>query len=169
MSTEKVVYASAEEERRWNSLSTVMNSFHQWFKDELKVIYDSADGSFNVRGMSLSMYLDTVRRWKASLNAHHTTEEHFIFPVLARELPQFAPGAEHIDSHKAIHDGLDDLANNLMKWRREPSSYSPEVMKACLDNIRTVLIPHLDQEVEDIKGHKLKPHFKLEEIERIAR
>lgn len=43
--------------------------------------------------------------------------------------------------------GLDDLANNLMKWRREPSSYSPEVMKACLDNIRTVLIPHLDQEV----------------------
>jgi len=146
-----------------------MNSFHQWFKDELKVIYESADGSYSARGMSLSMYLDSVHRWRSSLTAHHTTEERFVFPILARGLPQFAPGAEHLDSHKAIHDGLAVLSANLSKWRRDPTSYSPDEMKACLDNIRGALIPHLDQEVEDIKGDNLKPHFRLEEIERIGR
>jgi Hemerythrin HHE cation binding domain len=41
-----------------------------------------------------------------ALNAHHTTEERILFPILARALPQFAHGAEHLDSHKAIHDGI---------------------------------------------------------------
>ena len=40
---------------------------------------------------------------------HHRIEEAYIFPVLARKMPQFKAGAreagEHLKSHKAIHDG----------------------------------------------------------------
>jgi hemerythrin-like domain-containing protein len=34
---------------------------------------------------------------------HHTIEERFLFPILAKRMPQFKD--EHIESHKGIHDG----------------------------------------------------------------
>lgn len=169
--TDKVVYASKEEQRRWNWLSEEMNSYHQWFKDRFKVIEECADGSFTKRRMTLPMYLDLVNSFISSLTAHHTVEERFIFPVLAKRIPKFAHDNEdgHVNSHRAIHDGLDDLTKHSSKWRHNPSSYSPAEMKVCLDNLKGVLFEHLDQEVEDIKGDKLRPHFKLEEIEQFRR
>lgn len=85
-----------------------------------------ADGSFNSRGMSLQMYLRVcdqfVRRqfdpgilssqlvsdhsrMFADLTGHHTIEERYIFPVLAKRMPEFRDDEKHITSHHAIHDG----------------------------------------------------------------
>ncbi|KAG6911129.1 hypothetical protein DXG01_003869 [Tephrocybe rancida] len=55
------------------------------------------------------------------------------------------------------------------RWRKDPTSYSPTVMKSALEKLAGVLFEHLDQEVEDIRGDSLKPYFKLEEIESIGR
>ena len=37
------------------------------------------------------------------LSNHHMIEERFVFPILAERMPQFK--AEHLESHKGIHDG----------------------------------------------------------------
>ncbi|KAF9465055.1 hypothetical protein BDZ94DRAFT_433533 [Collybia nuda] len=148
-----------------------MNSFHEYFKYEFKEIYEAADGSFTKRGLSLAMYLDSVRSFNSHLTMHHTIEERHIFPILAKKIPKFANTAEngHVDSHKAIHDGLEALMKLVTNWRKEPTTYSPREMIATLDKLKPVLFEHLDQEVQDLKGDQLKLHFTLKEIESLSR
>ncbi|RDB25343.1 hypothetical protein Hypma_007882 [Hypsizygus marmoreus] len=145
MSLSKVTYGSEEEERRWNALSELMTRFHQWFKDEYKVMYKSANGSFENRGLSLLGYLDTVSAFSAEL----TTSHH--------------------GGKTSIHGGIEDLTQRVEKWRKDPTSYSYDEMKSCLDSLSGVLFTHLDQEVEDIRGDQLKPYFTIEEIENIGK
>lgn len=55
---------------------------------------------------------------------------------------------QHIQRRRLnLLPGLEDLADLVSKWRRNPSSYSPEEMTACLDSFKGVLFEHLDQEV----------------------
>jgi len=157
---------SAHEQKRWNRLSTNMSHFHESFKREFNLLYDLADGSFNKRGLSLGGYLDVARGLKHSLTMHHTIEERFVFPFLAKRMPQFK--SEHLHSHKGIHDGLDRLDALLSKYKSDPASYSPDEMKACLDSWREVLFRHLDEEVADLRGENLRKYWTLQEVERIG-
>jgi hemerythrin-like domain-containing protein len=97
---------------------------------------------------------------------HHTIEERHIFPLLAKYMPKFGIGADevHIKSHRAIHDGLENLEKLVAKWKAEPSKYSPTEMRACLDGFRDVLFDHLDEEVEDLRGQNLKKYMTLEQL-----
>ncbi|KAJ7770194.1 hypothetical protein DFH07DRAFT_268458 [Mycena maculata] len=135
-----------------------MNSFHTYFKNEFNSIYELADGSFANRGMNLSLYLEMAKRLNSHLTMHHTIEERHIFPVLAKKMPQFSTETEdaHIDSHKGIHKGS-----------KEPSTYSPTEMRACLDGFREVLFRHLDEEVNDLRSENMKKYWTLEELESI--
>lgn len=47
----------------------------------------------------------------------------------------------------AFFPGLDKLGTLIAKWLAEPSSYSPQEMRECLDSWREVLFRHLDEEV----------------------
>ncbi|KAG6832593.1 hypothetical protein H0H92_014429 [Tricholoma furcatifolium] len=147
-----------------------MAAFHNWFKEEYKTIHAFADGSFNKRGLSLPRYLDTVVAFNSHLHAHHTIEERFVFPILAKKIPKFAHDAQdgHVRSHQAIHDALQSLLALVTKWRMDPASYSPAEMTEALEGLAGVLFEHLDQEVEDLRGDNLKPYFTLEEIEAIG-
>lgn len=99
---------------------------------------------------------------------HHTMEERHVFPILAKGIPKFASSTHggHVDSHREIHDGvfldltlillirislipkgLENLTQNVAKWKENPTSYSPTEMRASLDALSDVLFPHLDQEV----------------------
>ncbi|KAG7098633.1 hypothetical protein E1B28_000551 [Marasmius oreades] len=183
--------AATREERRWNRFSDHMNSLHQWFKDEYNTLYELADGSFTKRGWSLSLYLESARRLNQHLTMHHTIEERHVFPMLAIKMKEFATDSEHLKSHRGIHEGsfrfdfsfpcqelptfgnskiwflpgMDKLQELVKKYKKEPSTYSPEEMRACLDSFRDVLFNHLDQEVDDLKAENLKKHWSLEELE----
>ncbi|KAJ7703144.1 hemerythrin HHE cation binding domain-containing protein [Mycena rosella] len=162
--------AAEFEERRWNRLSETMSSFHNYFKQEFNTIYEQlADGSFSKRGLSLGLYLEMAKRLNSHLTMHHTIEERHIFPILAKRMPQFSTETEaaHIDSHKGIHTGLDELATLVVKFKTQPSSYSPAEMRACLDGFREVLFSHLDEEVSDLRGENMKKYWTLEELESI--
>ncbi|KAI0958636.1 hypothetical protein AcV7_004395 [Taiwanofungus camphoratus] len=165
----------AEEEQKWNSAADNMQQFHDHFKLEFKHIYQLADGSFSNRGMSLQTYLRMANQLVRHLTAHHTIEEEYIFPVLAKRMPGFGTGERHLKSHEAIHDGiylslsgnlcanncallltlwfqllllgLDKLSALIRRWTMNPSTYSPTEMMACLDSWREVLFKHLDEEV----------------------
>ncbi|KAL0577322.1 hypothetical protein V5O48_004678 [Marasmius crinis-equi] len=165
-----------------------MNNFHQWFKDEYNTLYEVsypplthsrqvltgghlggklADGSFTKRGLSLPLYLDSAQRLNHHLTMHHTIEERHIFPALATKMKEFSNDSEHLKSHRGIHDGMDKVQELVNRWKKEPASYSPEEMRACLDSFREVLFNHLDQEVADLKGENLKKYWTLEEIEKM--
>ncbi|KAF9268946.1 hypothetical protein L218DRAFT_892602 [Marasmius fiardii PR-910] len=182
--TVNVMSAAKREDRRWNRFSDHMNSLHQWFKDECQIssllypsdllrlriiidntLYELADGSFTKRGWSLSLYLDSARRLNQHLTMHHTIEERHVFPMLAIKMKEFADDSEHLKSHKGIHEGMDRLQELVKKYKKDPSTYSPEEMRACLDSFRDVLFNHLDQEVADLKGENLKKYWSLEELE----
>ncbi|KAJ7188181.1 hemerythrin/HHE cation-binding motif-containing protein [Mycena filopes] len=146
-----------------------MASFHAYFKQEFNTIYDLADGSFNQRGMSLPAYLSIASRLNSHLTMHHNIEERHIFPILAKRMPEFSTETEdaHIDSHKGIHTGLEELTKLVHKYKKEPSTYSPAEMRACLDGFREVLFTHLDAEVHDLRGENMKKYWTLDELEAI--
>ncbi|KAJ7072281.1 hemerythrin HHE cation binding domain-containing protein [Mycena amicta] len=175
--------AEREERNKWNRLSETMSSFHNYFKQEFNSLYEVlrayesptqiysriqlADGSFTKRGLSLNLYLDMARKLNHHLTMHHTIEERHIFPVLSLKMKQFSTETEegHIDSHKGIHEGLEDLETLVKKFKKDPTTYSPDEMRACLDGFREILFTHLDQEVEDLRGENLKKYLTLQELE----
>ncbi|KAI9060275.1 hypothetical protein FKP32DRAFT_1760532 [Trametes sanguinea] len=148
-------------------LADSMTYFHNHFKHEFDAVYELADGSFTKRGMSLPMYLRLAAQLAKGLTAHHTIEERYIFPILAKRMTSFKDDEVHLKSHEAIHHGLDELNALIRKWSEEPSTYKPEEMRACLDSWREVLFKHLDQEVQDLSGENMKKYWTLEELERI--
>ncbi|KAH9892499.1 hypothetical protein C8Q73DRAFT_698298 [Cubamyces lactineus] len=159
--------SSSRDEAKWNRLAEAMTYFHNHFKHEFNAIYELADGSFAKRGMSLPMYLRLASQLARGLTTHHTIEERYIFPILAKRMTSFKDDEVHLKSHEAIHHGLDELTALIRKWSEEPSKYSPEEMRACLDSWREVLFKHLDQEVQDLSGENMKKYWTLEELERI--
>ncbi|KAI0789146.1 hypothetical protein C8Q75DRAFT_733830 [Abortiporus biennis] len=159
--------ASLRDEHRWNKLSQSMSHFHNHFKFEFDQIYELADGSFTKRGLSLGLYLRQAETLKKQLTTHHTIEEMYIFPILAKRMPSFKEDEAHLKSHQGIHEGLDKLGELIHEWKASPSTYSPEKMRECLDSWREVLFNHLDEEVEDLKPDNLKKYWKLEELDEI--
>ncbi|KLO09122.1 hypothetical protein SCHPADRAFT_1000496 [Schizopora paradoxa] len=159
---------SPEELVRWNRLATSMQYFHDYFRQEYNEIYKLADGSFNEQGMNLPSFLRKIFAWKRHLETHHSIEERFFFPILAKRMPAFANDEQHRKSHDGIHKGLDELGTHLATWRSAPTTYSPETLRKCLDSFGDVLLRHLDEEVKDLQAENMKKYWKLEEVDRIA-
>ncbi|KAG8988560.1 hypothetical protein FRB94_001894 [Tulasnella sp. JGI-2019a] len=147
--------------------SMTMQQFHTHFQEEFDELYKLADGTFNTYGMSLSTFLRKARQFVSHLETHHTIEETYIFPILAKKLAAFKPEAKHIEFHRQIHEGLDRLTSLLDSVRAAPSSYSPTAFRETLDSFRTVLFAHLDQEVRDLSPDEFRKYFTIEEMAEI--
>ncbi|KAI0076109.1 hypothetical protein K474DRAFT_1663355 [Panus rudis PR-1116 ss-1] len=126
-----------------------------------------ADGSFNKRGLNLGLFLRNIEQFRKHLTTHHTIEETYIFPLLAKRMPAFREDDEHIKSHHAIHEGLEKLGELVHKWKVDPTSYSPQELKDSLDSWREVLFRHLDQEVKDLSGENMRRYWTLEEVDKL--
>ncbi|KAL1939892.1 hypothetical protein VTO73DRAFT_9592 [Trametes versicolor] len=159
--------SSSREEARWNRLAESMTYFHDHFKHEYDAVYRLADGSFAKQGMSLPAYLRMAAQLAKGLTVHHTIEERYIFPILGKRMQHFADDELHLKSHEAIHHGIDDMTRLVRKWLDEPSTYSPEEMRASLDSWREVLFNHLNKKVKDLGGENMKKYWTLEEMDRI--
>ncbi|KAH7098897.1 hypothetical protein BKA62DRAFT_744308 [Auriculariales sp. MPI-PUGE-AT-0066] len=134
-----------------------MERFHTYFRQEFDQMYELADGSFEKHGMSLPMFLN--------LEGHHGIEEAYIFPKLAQRMVEFKQDEKHRESHKGIHDGIDKLGELVLRWRTEPSAYSPTELRGCLDSFRDVLFRHLDEEVNDLKASNMRKYWTLDEMD----
>ncbi|QRW08279.1 Hemerythrin HHE cation binding domain [Ceratobasidium sp. AG-Ba] len=159
----------ASEARRWNRLADRMSYFHSRLGAEFDTIYSFSDGSF-AKIMTLQAYLRMVMQFYEHLNAHHSIEEVYVFPVLAQKMPNFANNEKHKNSHKVIHKGelrLDKLEGLASSWEKEPTTFSPDTLRACLDEFRKPLFTHLDEEVRDLSAESLKKYYTLEEVDRL--
>jgi len=148
-----------------------MNYFHNWFKQEFNTVYELADGSYTKRRMTLKRYLDEAKQLISHLFMHHDIEESHFFPILARRMPMFnsgTPDARHINSHKVIHKGLENLQDLIVKYTSDSTSYSPDEMRNCLDGFREALFNHLDEEVADLGSANMKRYWTLKEVDELA-
>ncbi|ELU42723.1 hypothetical protein AG1IA_03248 [Rhizoctonia solani AG-1 IA] len=136
----------ASENRRWNRLADRMAYFHT----------------------ALATKFDNI--YAVDLDAHHSIEEVYVFPVLAQKMPNFADNERHKNSHKVIHSGaigLDKLKDLVAGWKAEPTTFSPGTLRSCLDEFKTPLFKHLSEEVRDLSGENLKKYYTLEEVDRL--
>lgn len=118
------------------------------------------------------------------LEMHHSIEEAYIFPQLARRIPEFGKSSQHTREHEAMHAGLAILQNyseqvidRLEKevvpqkndgkpWPKE--MYDVEKMESILHHLGQVLFPHLDAEENSISADSMrKAGFTIEELHRI--
>ncbi|WVQ81972.1 hypothetical protein IAT38_004099 [Cryptococcus sp. DSM 104549] len=159
------------DDKAWNRLAEHMDSFHSHFRYEFNKVYTLADGGFQKEGMTLPKFLREAQQLSNHLDMHHRIES-YIFPILAKKMPQFAAGAresgEHLKKHKGIHDGLEKYDKVLSEALANPSSYDPAKLRAVLDGFREVLFTHLDEEVKDLGAESMKAAgWTLEELKRI--
>lgn len=143
-------------ESAWLRPSQGMAAFHNKFKRMFEDNYRLADGSFHNQGMSLSGFLHQAQGVSFSLDMHHRIEEAHIFPILAAKHPAFAPKADHIKSHRIIHDGLERYNKYIQDALKDPSKYNSLEFRAVMDSFRKPLFDHLDQEVRDLEPENLK-------------
>jgi iron-sulfur cluster repair protein YtfE (RIC family) len=87
------------------------------------------------------------------LHLHHTSEDLLLWPKL---LDRAALDAELIHrmeaQHERVHDAIDTLgpALNLNRWEAEARPAVTEEVAAGLDELRTALLEHLDDEEREI-------------------
>ncbi|WVR07421.1 hypothetical protein IAU60_004462 [Kwoniella sp. DSM 27419] len=161
----------SREDREWNRLAVHMDQFHSHFRYEFNRVYTLADGGFHKEGMSLPRFLREAQQLYSHLDMHHRIET-YIFPVLAKKMPQFAMGkresGEHLKSHKAIHDGLERYDKFIREALEETSNYDAGKLRVIMDGFREVLFTHLDEEVHDLGAESMKAAgWTLDEVRRI--
>src|SRR4051812_8733964 len=81
----------------------------------------------------------------ALLHGHHESEDELLYPKLLDRVPaQVATTREVADEHLAVASVLDETSIACSSWRRNPSAETGEALAASLDNLNSVLQPHLD-------------------------
>ncbi|GAA5947477.1 hypothetical protein JCM3765_001695 [Sporobolomyces pararoseus] len=155
----------SREKREWDRMSTRMQGFHSYFRMAFKQIFELSDGSFASRGLSVPDFMSVIEDFLQHLTFHHGIEEQHIFPVLKQRMPHFK--LEHQEEHDAIHAGMHALEELSKKFKRDPSSYSPQELRENLKSWGPLLFWHLDAEVESLKADVLRRYYTLEEVKRL--
>ncbi|KAI0439092.1 hypothetical protein F4803DRAFT_532439 [Xylaria telfairii] len=112
-----------------------MDAFHAHFRSTWETLYTSASSGRRAQGLSIRAFIKLGLDFVSHLETHHAIEERYVFPELARRMPEFrtgkerdlpppahAPGvkggggggesreaAELLRQHLEIHHGMDGL------------------------------------------------------------
>ncbi|KAF5264653.1 hypothetical protein FOXYS1_4563 [Fusarium oxysporum] len=111
-------------------------------------------------------------RFTQEVTMHHDYEEAYLFPFLARRMPEFRKADKHnpataelLRQHEVIHHGLGIVAEYLQACRRGTIDFQFSMLREKLDSFGTVLWTHLDQEVKTLGAENMKRYWKLEELD----
>lgn len=102
------------------------------------------------------------------LDTHHSIEETYIFPMLARKMPAFRQELELLTQHKQIHAGLDKFEDYLTDCRIGKRELRMNELKELMDLFGTVLWQHLDDEVDQLKAENMRKYWSLDEVNRLV-
>lgn len=123
--------------------------------------------------MSLKQFIDEGLIFLNHLTQHHNIEETYIFPHLAKKMPEFQnsnknkKAAELLQQHKEIHKGMDVTEAYLRGCRNREVDLEMSVLKTKLDSWNAVLWKHLDQEVATLGADNMRKYWTIEEVRRI--
>ncbi|ROT38457.1 hypothetical protein SODALDRAFT_311190 [Sodiomyces alkalinus F11] len=161
--------------RVYNRLAEKMDFFHDNFRRTWTTLHTTATSNTRLHGKALRSFIDQSLYFLQMLKAHHDIEETYVFPVLARKMPQFRTGeksddaaAELLRQHREIHRGMDALETYLRACRSgEEEGLDMARVRELMDSWGTVLWRHLDQEVETLGAENMRRYWTLEEVRRL--
>ncbi|GAW22729.1 hypothetical protein ANO14919_122720 [Xylariales sp. No.14919] len=182
---------SAYEFKEYNRLAEHMDAFHNHFRSSWNLLYTSASSGRRAQGMSIRAFLNAGLEFISHLEMHHSIEERFVFPDLAKRMPEFRNGlernpsgdgskakssdqeskrrkaAELLQQHVEIHEGMEGLRDYLRRCLSGETELQMGVLKAQLDTWGTVLWTHLDQEVLALGAENMRRYWSLDEVRKM--
>ncbi|KAI1328443.1 hypothetical protein F5Y16DRAFT_369052 [Xylariaceae sp. FL0255] len=180
---------SPAEFRSYNRHAEHMNAFHNHFRQTWNLLYTAASSGKRPSGLSIRGFINTGLQLVSHLETHHGIEEAYIFPHLARKMPEFRTGkeknlppstisgeeekkgkkqaAELLQQHKEIHKGMDGMQEYLRKCLSGEADLEMSVLKEQMDTWGAVLWKHLDQEVKTLGAENMRRYWTLEEMNQI--
>ena len=166
---------SDHEFRQYNRLAEHMNLFHNHFRSTWNMLWGACTNGRRPAGMSLNAFVNAGLQFVQGLEMHHGIEESYVFPVLAKKMPEFRSGsgkghngaAELLRQHKEIHKGLDKLQDYLRRCKSGETELEMAVLKSKMEDWGTVLWTHLDQEVETLGAENMRRYWTLDEMRRL--
>lgn len=114
--------------------------------------------------MSIRQFLSTGLEFCSHLEAHHSIEETYVFPMLSRRMPQFQKREHLLEQHKEIHKGLDVFQEYLEKCRGGERELRLEELKGIMDGFGKVLWTHLDDEVSTLGAENMRKYWSMREM-----
>ncbi|KAI0183528.1 hypothetical protein EV127DRAFT_301592, partial [Xylaria flabelliformis] len=171
---------SGAEFREYNRMAEHMDMFHAHFRSTWEILYTSASSGKRAQGLSIRSFINLGLDLVSHLETHHAIEERYIFPDLARKMPEFRTGkerdlppspegkkreaAELLRQHVEIHHGMDGLRAYLRSCLSGETELQMSALKAQLDTWGTVLWTHLDQEVKTLGAENMRRYWSLDEM-----
>ncbi|RBR16659.1 hypothetical protein FVER53590_09220 [Fusarium verticillioides] len=159
---------SDHEFKIYNRAADHMEYFHNNFRRSWNLLWNACTNNRRPQGMSLKQFIMEGLQFAEHLTMHHNIEETYIFPVLAKKMPEFRGGrAELLRQHKQIHAGLDHFEEYLKKCRTGDEEFELSVLKSKMETWGEVLWKHLDQEVETLGANNMRKYWSKEEMMRL--
>jgi hemerythrin-like domain-containing protein len=114
--------------------------------------------------MSIRQFFSTGLDFCRHLEAHHSIEETYVFPMLSRKMPQFQKQEHLLEQHKQIHKGLDQFREYLERCRDGEQELRLEELKKVMDGFGKVLWAHLDDEVTTLGAENMRKYWTISEM-----
>ncbi|KAI0156719.1 hypothetical protein GGR52DRAFT_566056 [Hypoxylon sp. FL1284] len=164
--------------RAYNRLAEHMDLFHAHFRTAWNALWAAAcagngalGGKNKSRGRSI---IGDGLAFVAQLEIHHNIEETYIFPILARRMPEFRNdgkdgkgAAELLRQHHEIHEGMEGMRKYLRSCREGEQDLDMPALKTQMESWGTILWTHLDQEVKTLDAENMRKYWTAEEIRQI--
>ncbi|KIH92700.1 hypothetical protein SPBR_03209 [Sporothrix brasiliensis 5110] len=163
--------------REYNRMAEHMDHF-VW-----TMIYDACEKRKRPAGMSIRQFLDEGLQFINFLTTHHSIEESYVFPMLAKRMPEFQPPTKKkpgaaasngsakaallIQQHREIHAGMDAFEDYVRRCKSGETELEMTVLKAQMDSWGKVLWQHLDEEVAALGAENMRKYWSLEDMRRM--
>ena len=130
-------------------------------------MYAAASSGSRPSNMSLKQFLSTGLQFCQQLELHHSIEEQYVFPYLAKRMPAFRQELELLTQHKQIHAGLTKFNSYLEDCSARKRELRLEELKELMDSFGEVLFAHLDDEVEQLGAENMRKYWSMEEVQKM--
>ena len=118
--------------------------------------------------MSIKQLLQIGAEFAEHLTVHHSIEETYVFPQLARRMPEFDPKkGDLVKQHAQIHDGLEEFEKYLGQVKSGERDFELSVLKEKMESWGGVLWTHLDDEVRSLGAENMRKYWTIQEIQRL--
>lgn len=141
---------------------------HNGFRLSWNEIYKACTTNQRPRSMSLREFIAFALRFSEHLEMHHSIEESYVFPNLARKMPAFRKQDELLAQHRKIHEGLDKYAAYLKECKSGERELVLRELKELMETFGEVLWRHLEDEVVELGAENMRKYWTLADMKNLA-
>lgn len=144
-----------------------MDMFHNHFRSQWNMLFNSCVNNKRSGGQSIRAFINAGLQFVSHLEMHHGIEEQYVFPMLAKKMPEFRKQKELLAQHREIHKGMDKMEEYLKKCNSGEIELRLADLKIIMDSFGAVLWQHLDQEVKTLGAENMRRYWSKDEMQRL--